>query len=71
MLRWRRKAVLAHRVVQLVEGDRVNTNKGAQVRDWSKYFGCTSDQLQLAVKEVGGTMKDVRDYLRLQRWTNR
>jgi hypothetical protein len=34
-----------------------------EVRDWCKSFGCSKEELQNAVKAVGRSAADVREYL--------
>lgn len=53
------------------DGMRINVNEAWELRDWSKHFGCTSDQLRQAVREVGVMTKDVAAYLRRNGWTLR
>lgn len=42
---------------------RINVNEDWEVREWSKKFGVTPDQLRAAVKAVGVMAKDVAKYL--------
>ena len=44
--------------------DRISLSEDYEVRDWSKKFGVTADELKLAVKKVGPMAKDVDDYLK-------
>ena len=39
--------------------DRVNVHETYELRDWSKKFGVTHDELRAAVKKVGPMAKDV------------
>lgn len=39
---------------------RINTSEEYEVRDWSKKFGVTPEQLKDAVKKVGPMADDVR-----------
>jgi hypothetical protein len=43
---------------------RINTSEDYEVRDWSKKFGVTPDQLKAAVKAVGSNAKDVEAHLK-------
>ncbi len=43
---------------------RINTHEDYEVRDWSKKFGCTPDELKAAVKAVGNMAHDVEAHLR-------
>jgi hypothetical protein len=43
---------------------RINTNEDYEVRDWSKKFGVTAEQLKAAVKAVGSIAKDVGAHLK-------
>jgi len=43
---------------------RINTNEDYEVRDWSKKFGVTAEQLKAAVKTVGSNAKDVEAHLK-------
>lgn len=45
------------------DGIRINVNEEWEVRDWSKHFGVSADQLRAAVKVVGVMAKDVKRYL--------
>jgi hypothetical protein len=40
--------------------DRINTNEDYELRDWSKKFGVTAEQLKDAVRAVGPMAEDVR-----------
>ena len=42
---------------------RINVNEEYELRDWSKKFGVTPDQLKAAVKAVGVMAKDVAKHL--------
>jgi len=44
--------------------DRINTSEDYEVRDWSKKFGVSKDQLKKAVKKVGPMAKDVEAELK-------
>jgi hypothetical protein len=39
---------------------RINTNEEYELRDWSKKFGVTPEQLKDAVKKVGPMADDVK-----------
>ena len=39
---------------------RINVNEDYELRDWSKKFGITPDELKAAVKKVGPMVDDVR-----------
>ena len=43
---------------------RINTNEDYEVRDWSKKFGVSAEQLKAAVKAVGSNAKDVEAHLK-------
>ncbi|RQP22807.1 DUF3606 domain-containing protein [Piscinibacter terrae] len=43
---------------------RINTSQDYEVRDWSKKFGVSADQLREAVKAVGPNAKDVEAHLK-------
>ena len=43
---------------------RINIHEDYEVRDWSKKFGVTADDLKAAVKAVGTYAKDVEAYLK-------
>jgi cytochrome b involved in lipid metabolism len=43
---------------------RINVNEEYELRDWSKKFGVTQDQLRDAVKSAGVMAKDVAKHLR-------
>jgi len=43
---------------------RINTNEDYEVRDWSKKFGVSPEQLRAAVKAVGSSAKDVEALLK-------
>jgi hypothetical protein len=43
---------------------RINVNEHYELRDWSKKFGCTPDQLKAAVKAVGPIAADVEKHLK-------
>jgi hypothetical protein len=43
---------------------RINTQEDYEVRDWSKKFGVSADELKAAVKAVGSTAKDVEKHLK-------
>jgi hypothetical protein len=42
----------------------VNVNKPAELRAWTRYFGCTQQDIRDAVKTSGVTAEDVRDWLK-------
>jgi hypothetical protein len=42
----------------------VNVNKPGELRAWTKYFGCTQQDIRDAVKTSGVTAEDVRDWLK-------
>lgn len=44
--------------------DRINVNEDYELRDWSKKFGVTPDELKAAVKAVGVQAKDVEAHLK-------
>jgi Protein of unknown function (DUF3606) len=43
---------------------RINVHEDYELRDWSKKFGCTHEELKAAVKAVGVMAKDVEAYLK-------
>lgn len=43
---------------------RINLNEDYEVRDWSKKFGVTPEQLKAAVKAVGSMAEDVEKHLK-------
>ena len=43
---------------------RISLSEDYEVRDWSKKFGCTADELKAAVKAVGNMADDVETYLK-------
>lgn len=43
---------------------RISLSEDYEVRDWSKKFGVTADELKAAVKAVGSNAKDVEAHLK-------
>lgn len=43
---------------------RIDVNEGYELRDWSKKFGVTPDELKAAVKKVGVMADDVEKELK-------
>jgi hypothetical protein len=43
--------------------DRINVNEDYELRDWSRKFGVTTDELKSAVQKVGPMVKDVQQHL--------
>ncbi|MGF6488519.1 DUF3606 domain-containing protein [Pseudomonas frederiksbergensis] len=43
--------------------DKINVNQPHELRDWSKKFGVTEQQLKDAVKKVGVQVDDVKKHL--------
>lgn len=43
---------------------RINVNEDYELRDWSKKFGVTAEQLKAAVKKVGVMAADVEKELK-------
>ena len=43
--------------------NKINVNQPHELRDWSKTFGVTEEQLKKAVKEVGVNAADVKKKL--------
>jgi hypothetical protein len=43
---------------------RINTNQEHELRDWSKKFGVTPEELKAAVAKVGNQANDVERYLK-------
>lgn len=46
---------------------RISLSEDYEVRDWSKKFNVSQEQLRAAVKAVGNEAKDVEEYLKKQR----
>jgi hypothetical protein len=46
---------------------RINTHEDYEVRDWSKKFGVSPEELKEAVKAVGTDAKDVEAHLKQSR----
>lgn len=44
--------------------DRINVNEDYELRDWSKKFGVSPDELKKAVNAVGTIAKDVEAHLK-------
>lgn len=44
--------------------DRIDVNQDYELRDWSKKFGVSHDELKAAVKAVGPMANDVEAYLK-------
>ncbi|MBI2769812.1 MAG: DUF3606 domain-containing protein [Burkholderiales bacterium] len=44
--------------------DRINVNEDYELRDWSKKFGCSPEQLKAAVRKVGVMASDVEKELK-------
>lgn len=45
------------------DGMRINVNEAWELRDWSKHFNVTPEQLKAAVKAAGVMTKDVAKHL--------
>ena len=43
---------------------RINVNEDYELRDWSKKFGVTKDELKKAVAKVGTSAEAVKNHLR-------
>lgn len=43
---------------------RINVNEDYELRDWSRKFGVTAEQLKAAVKAVGTNAADVEKHLK-------
>lgn len=43
--------------------DRIDVSEEYELRDWSKKFGVTPDELESAVQKVGPMVKDVQAHL--------
>lgn len=41
----------------------VSLEEDYEIRDWTKSFGCTEEELRGAVKSVGNSADKVREYL--------
>ncbi|MCD2513373.1 DUF3606 domain-containing protein [Comamonas endophytica] len=46
---------------------RISLSEDYEVRDWSKKFNVSEEQLKAAVKAVGNEAKDVEEHLKKQR----
>jgi len=46
---------------------RINVNEDYELRDWSKKFGVTPDELRAAVKAVGDQADKVEEHLKRKR----
>lgn len=44
--------------------DRISLSEDYEVRDWSKRFGVSPEELKKAVKQVGSNAKDVEAHLK-------
>jgi hypothetical protein len=44
--------------------DRISLSEDYEVRDWSKKFGVSPEELKKAVKQVGSNTRDVEAYLK-------
>jgi hypothetical protein len=44
--------------------DRISLSDDYEVRDWSKKFGISPEELKKAVKQVGSNAKDVEAYFK-------
>lgn len=44
--------------------ERINVNQDYELRDWSKKYGVTPDELKKAVAQVGDRAKDVEAHLK-------
>jgi hypothetical protein len=42
--------------------ERINVNEDYELRDWSRKFGVTADELKSAVQKVGPMAKDVQQH---------
>ena len=47
--------------------ERINVNEDYELRDWSKKFGVTPEELKAAVAAVGVQAKDVEAHLKSRR----
>jgi len=43
---------------------RISLEPEYEVRDWTKTLGCTEEQLREAVKAIGNSADEVREYLK-------
>lgn len=50
---------------------RINVNEDYELRDWSKKFGVTPDELKKAVADVGDRAEKVEEHLRDRKGPNR
>jgi len=46
------------------DAKRINVNEQYELRDWSKKFGCTPEQLKKAVQKVGTSADKVEQELK-------
>ncbi|MGN6264770.1 MAG: DUF3606 domain-containing protein [Ginsengibacter sp.] len=44
--------------------DRISISEEYELRDWSKKFGVSPEELKKAVKEVGSNAENVKEYLK-------
>lgn len=44
--------------------DRINVHEEYELRDWSKKFGVSHEELKKAVKAVGTMARDVEEFLK-------
>lgn len=51
--------------------NRINIYEEWEVRDWTRHFGCTEEQLKEAVKVAGVMVRNVGDYLKQKGWSSR
>ena len=47
-----------------VDRDRINIHEPYELRDWSKKYGCTPEELKQAVQKVGPMAADVEKSLK-------
>jgi len=48
------------------ERRQIELARSYEVRDWCRHFGCSKEELHDAVKAVGTSARNVREYL--ERW---
>ena len=53
------------------DAKRINVNEEYELRDWSKKFGVTPEQLKDAVKKVGTSAEAVERHLKAKNGTGR
>jgi hypothetical protein len=49
------------------DAKRINVHEEYELRDWSKKFGCTQEELKQAVEKAGTSAEKVEEYLKKKR----